>query len=330
MKLTLKAIFPYSCFLVGVLAGWGYYMWSTGSFVLYREHWAAPLTMVLGSFVAGASSEGGGAVAFPVFTLLLGIEPATARNFSFAIQSIGMTAASLLIFSLKIPVEKTVIRYTVPGGLLGIAFGTWLLVPLISPTLVKLFFVSLWLSFGFALYLTNLNPGRPVFNSLRQNLPSDRLLLLATGFAGGCITAIFGNGIDMLTFCLIVLFYQISEKVATPTSVVVMTFNTIFGFLLHLFVIKDFQLQAFHDWLCSIPVVVFFAPLGAYVISKLNRLVIATLLYCIIVVQFIGALWVIRPNMHQGLFSVAVCLSGIVLFSLLKRKKARETKEKTC
>ncbi len=44
-------------------------------------------------------------MAFPVFTLLLNIVPSMARNFSFAIQRIGMTAASLLIIGLRIPIE---------------------------------------------------------------------------------------------------------------------------------------------------------------------------------------------------------------------------------
>ena len=38
------------------------------------------------------TSEGGGAVAFPVMTLALGIPPAVARDFSLMIQSCGMTA----------------------------------------------------------------------------------------------------------------------------------------------------------------------------------------------------------------------------------------------
>ena len=38
---------------------------------------------------AGMTSEGGGAVAFPVMTLALGIKPAVARDFSLMIQSCG-------------------------------------------------------------------------------------------------------------------------------------------------------------------------------------------------------------------------------------------------
>jgi hypothetical protein len=39
--------------------------------------------------VAGATSEGGGAVAFPVMTLALKIKPAIARDFSLMTQSCG-------------------------------------------------------------------------------------------------------------------------------------------------------------------------------------------------------------------------------------------------
>jgi uncharacterized membrane protein YfcA len=39
------------------------------------------VTMAFGSFIAGATSEGGGAVAFPVMTLLFNIAPSIARDF---------------------------------------------------------------------------------------------------------------------------------------------------------------------------------------------------------------------------------------------------------
>ena len=55
--------------------------------------------MIFGAMVAGATSEGGGAVAFPVMTLALGIRPTIARDFSIMIQSTGQLVhypASLL------------------------------------------------------------------------------------------------------------------------------------------------------------------------------------------------------------------------------------------
>jgi len=43
------------------------------------------------------TSEGGGAVAYPVMTLAFNIKPSVARDFSLIIQSCGMTAAAFTI-----------------------------------------------------------------------------------------------------------------------------------------------------------------------------------------------------------------------------------------
>ena len=54
--------------------------------------------MCLGSFIAGATSEGGGAIAYPVMTLgPWKIAPLIARDFSLMIQSVGMIAAGASI-----------------------------------------------------------------------------------------------------------------------------------------------------------------------------------------------------------------------------------------
>jgi uncharacterized membrane protein YfcA len=47
------------------------------------------ITMLIGSFIGGATSEGGGAIAFPVMTLVLKLNPKVARDFSFMIQCCG-------------------------------------------------------------------------------------------------------------------------------------------------------------------------------------------------------------------------------------------------
>ena len=56
-------------------------------------YWAS-ITMVFGSMIAGATSVGGGAVAFPVFTLALGVTPLVARDFSLMIQTVGALRCS--------------------------------------------------------------------------------------------------------------------------------------------------------------------------------------------------------------------------------------------
>lgn len=290
-------------------------------FRLYADHWLAPFTMIFGSFIAGASSEGGGAIAFPVFTLLMKVPPDTARNFSFAIQSIGMTAASTLIFSFKIPISWRAITYTSISGIVGLLIGTFVVAPIVPATETKLFFVSLWLSFGFALFLANRNPQRSTLDDLPNLKVADKAYILTFGIVGGIITAIFGNGIDIFTFCFFTLYYKLNEKVATPTSVIIMTINTIVGFILHAFVIRDFQPLAFNYWVCSIPVVLVFAPLGAYLITFLSRTAIASILYFIILAQYIGAIYTIRPSFSQIMLSTSILVTGFVFFWQIAKTK---------
>jgi uncharacterized membrane protein YfcA len=275
--------------------------------------------MVFGSFIAGGTAEGGGAVAFPVFTLLLNIEPFVAKNFSLAIQSIGMTSASLIILGLKIPIEKKAILYSIIGGILGMLIGTFLLQNIFSPKILKLLFVSIWLGFGFALFKINRLDTRKIKENI-QFKKNDKLKLILFGFVGGIITSFFGNGIDILTFCLMTLYFNLSEKVATPTSVIIMTILTIFGFLLHVFVIKNFPKEAFNYWLCCIPVVVIFAPLGAYIVSLLNRKVIAHFLYSVLIIQYLGAVIILNPSLYKLLLSLTVIFVFAFIFYKLNKK----------
>ncbi|WP_394990482.1 sulfite exporter TauE/SafE family protein [Emticicia sp.] len=318
-----KIPFLYIIFLIVVLSCWSFYVISTNSFFVFAKHWAAILTMIFGSFIAGSSPEGSAAVAYPVFTLLLKIEPAVARNFAFAIQSIGMTSASLLILGLKIKVDWNYIKYVTIGGAFGLIFGTYYIVPLISPPLAKLFFVSLWLSFGLVLWYENRHPHREVFDKIQNFIKSDIARLLFFGLIGGMISSIFGTGINIFTFCLMTIYYRIDEKVAVPSSVIIMTFETILGFFVHGAIIADFQQEAFEMWIACVPFVAFFAPLGSFVISKLPRQTIATFLYIILIIQFFGAIWVLKPSLpHLGLCLITL-LAGLGTFAFLARLKRK-------
>ncbi len=307
----------YLYFYGGVMLLWLCYMTYTDGFGLFIEAWPISLTMVFGSLVAGATSEGGGAIAFPVFTLLFDLSPALARNFSFAIQSVGMLAASILIFSLKIKIEKKAILYTSIGGIIGLVFGTLFLDGLFSPKMLKLTFVSLWLSFGAVLYIKNSNKKTKFHDRMKEIGLSDALTIIFFGFIGGIITAFFGNGVDILTFCLLTLYYRINEKITTPTSIVIMTIHTIIGFAMHVFVVRDFQEQVFNFWLCSIPVVIIFAPLGAYIVSRSSRERIAYFLKSIVLIQYLGAVIILKLSFELTMMSVLTVLLGCCFFYLL-------------
>jgi uncharacterized membrane protein YfcA len=299
---------------------WATFMQVSQQWALFADNWFMTLTMVFGSFMAGASSEGGGAIAYPVMTLVFGIAPDVARNFSLAIQSVGMTAAALWIFANRIPVERTYLKLGLIGGTIGIVIGTFGIAPHVPAAYSKMLFVSFWMSYGIALFLLNHIWQRTTRTALPALSTPQRMEIIGVGIIGGILSAILGNGLDICTFAFVTLKYRISEKIATPTSVVLMASNAVVGFFLHGAVLQDMQPEAINYWLVSIPVVIFGAPFGAFVVSKLHRLVIASLLYVIIVAQFVGALLIIRPSATLLAFSGGVFLFGCGLFFWLTRQ----------
>ncbi len=304
-----------------VLLIWLVYMDYCGQWFLYRENWFMAVTMIFGSFIAGASSEGGGAVAFPVMTLIYEITPPVARNFSLAIQSVGMTTASYIILRNRYPVEW---RYLLPvslGGIFGIILGTFFLVPLIAPAFVKMLFVTFWLSFGIVLFYVNQISKRKVIDRLPVLPRKENLAMGFIGLLGGGLSAMLGSGIDIFSFSFVTMRYNLSEKVATPTSVLIMAINSLAGFILHNLIINDFGKQEFNYWLVSIPVVVIGAPMGARFINSKTRKFVADFLYLIIIAQFIGAVLIIRPSGILLFFTILIFLSGLLLFFVFARKE---------
>jgi uncharacterized protein len=310
----------YILFFINVMSFWLIYVSRNDLFYYLEKHLLAIITMIFGSFIAGSSPEGSAAIAYPVFTLLLKIQPDVARNFAFAIQSIGMTSASLMILGLKVKVDWKYIKYVTFGGAFGLIAGTYWVVPLISPPMAKLFFVSLWLSFGIVLWRENQKTSRRVFDEILNFQKSDAFRLILFGVIGGVISSIFGTGINIFTFCLMTIYYGINEKVAVPSSIIIMTLETILGFFLHANIIGDFQQEAFEMWIACIPFVIIFAPLGSFVVSKLPRKAIASFLYVILFVQFIGAFWVIKPNFFQLTICGITLIFGLFIFYILSLK----------
>jgi uncharacterized membrane protein YfcA len=294
-------------------------MHSSNSWGLFSDYWFMTVTMIFGSFIAGASSEGGGAIAYPVMTLIFNIEPDVARNFSFAIQSIGMTFAAIWILLSGIKIEKQYLIIAGIGGAAGIIFGTFAVAPFVMPAYAKMMFVSFWLSFGIAIFVVNFVNNRKALKKLPKLRPSQIAEIAAVGFIGGIFSSVLGNGVDICTFSYVVLKYGLSEKIATPTSVILMASNAIIGFFLHTNVTDSFQTEAFHYWMVSIPVVIFGAPIGAFVINFFKRKSIASLLIAIIVIQFISAILIIRPDVQLIFFSLLIFVAGLFLFFVLTK-----------
>ncbi len=292
---------------------WAIAMTSGLRWDLFATNWFMSVTMAFGSFVAGSTSMGGGAIAFPVMTLIFEIDPKNARDFSLMIQSVGMTSASFAIAIRRIPVDTTVLAICGVGGIAGIIIGLEWVQHWFSATSVKVFFVALWSAFGVALWRVH-HLERPVRHlRLPRRGPLTIGGLFLAGTLGGIITGLLGSGLDILIFALLVLGFRICEKVATPTSVILMATNSLAGFAWRMLGGGDnaapIAVETWHYWWVAVPVVAIGAPAGARFIHGRGHQFIVNLLITIIILQFLAALLIIPMNRQ-------LLLLALVTFSL--------------
>ena len=290
-------------------------------FRYFQEKYAMTLTMIGGALIAGMTSEGGGSVAFPVMTIALKISPVVARDFSLMIQSYGMTAAAFTILWMDIKLELHSVVFCSTGALFGMIFGLEVLDEILHPAIKKLGFVSIWFSFAFALFLLNWNRKRPTFDKIQNCGPWKICVLILTGFAGGIFSALSGSGVDICSFSVLCLLFRVSEKVATPTSVVLMAINTCVGFFWRELMVGGVSQEAWEFTAVCVPVVVLCAPLGSMIASHFHRLVLAYFVYITDTVALVSALCLIPmyPNKDPIRIIVVACLlaGGFSFFGLL-------------
>lgn len=276
--------------------------------------------MTLGSFVAGATAEGGAAVAFPVFTKVLHIPSGDARTFGLMIQSVGMTMAGVMIYAQRVRTLPKVITWVSIGGIFGQIIGTYLFT--IPNPYPKILFTFVATAFGVAMIISRwFIQWEP-----RSDLPAwdnrYRALFLLVGTLGGSFAAQTGSGIDMLTFIVLTLAFGINEKISTPTTVVIMGLNSVVGFFLHGVVSQDVGI-AWNYWLVAVPIVVLGAPFGAYFASKVNRDGIIKFLLFLIGLELATTLWLI-PFSSVTQFVVtatAVAICAVLFWLMLYYRK---------
>ncbi|MBE9039484.1 sulfite exporter TauE/SafE family protein [Oscillatoriales cyanobacterium LEGE 11467] len=278
----------------------------SSAFSYLIDNWEVAVTMIFGSAIAGGTSLGGGAVAFPVFTKLLHIAPADARIFSLAIQSIGMSAASLTIWLSGITVEWRIVRWGSLGGFLGIFLGLRFFAPIFPPDAIKMSFTLLLASFAMTLWVLSQKIKQRNSTIAYWGVREKQLFFLA-GIMGGIISGLVGNGIDILVFSVMVLLFRLNEKIATSTSVVLMAINAIAGFALQVFFFHDFGEPVLSYWFAAIPVVVIGAPVGAILCNLLSRQTIANFLISLISIELVTSFVLIPPR------AIVVCSSVVTL-----------------
>jgi len=299
-----------------------YSMWLLLSFGLgywsqIQAHWPIAAAMALGSYVAGSTPMGGGTIGFPVLVLFFDMPASLGRNFGLMVQSIGMTSASIFILCRGIPVELRMLRWSIVGSAAGLVFGTYLVVPNISDTTIKLIFACLWMSFGVLTLIKN----RELcgFQNLAPIPQFEALFIgLAVGLAGGITASVTGVGIDMILYTVLVLLYRMDLKAAVPTSVIIMAVTSIMGTGLHVYV-GDLNAEVLHNWLAAAPVVILGAPLGAYLVNVIPRIHTLYFVAVLCVLQFFWTLHQVNPTQSEWIFVAANLLAATVGFIVLYR-----------
>jgi uncharacterized membrane protein YfcA len=287
MTLKHKTLRHYAplLFILSIYACWLLVQGVNSALANFVSQISIAITMVFGSFIAGGTALGGGAVAFPVMTKLLGIEPATAKVFSLAIQSFGMTAASVAIIFGGIKYYRPILLVALLGALPGVFISLFFIADLLPRLATKSLF-SFFL-FIFAITLLRSDWRESCRLSFDNTCKKHRLIVLATAFIGGMVSGLIGSGADVALFALLMLYFKADLKVATATSVLVMAVTSVFASLINYFLLNTIDQQVFHYVLAAIPVVIVGAPLGAYFCAKVSKSIMLGLLLMLISLEVV-------------------------------------------
>jgi len=299
-----SAVFRFWFF--GALGLWAWLFWNFNSLGFLAEHWYYPAVMVLGAFVAGLTPEGGGAVAFPVLSVFFQIDRVLARDFSLMIQSVGMTSASVFILSRAERAAFKPLVAFLPVCFCGFVAGMFFLQG-IPVYLIQALFLSLITTFTLAYVLGKHRGEGSEIGKLRSG---DFLWLAVVLFLGGICASLFGTGADILIYTLLVTRFRMRERVATEMSIVLMASMSLLGFGYRHFVegaISEYQVRT---WLCAFPVVLFMAPFGAFILSRIN---IEWMLRGVVVLNFAQLAYFNLNNPSWPKFWASLVFSAVLM-----------------
>ncbi|MBX2810111.1 MAG: sulfite exporter TauE/SafE family protein [Cellvibrionaceae bacterium] len=310
------ALFAQLTLAASIWTLWLFYLGGAAALQVLTDNIAIALTMLLGSFVAGATSVGGGAVAFPIFTKVLHIDSQSALIFSLAIQSVGMTTASIMLLVSRVPLCKRVIFYSIASGGCGL--------------LISLFFLRLHLATADIKYLFSLFSFFVAVALIFERLRNTRakvldpktpraITLMIGSFTGGLLSGVIGVGIDFILFTLMIFCWNYDFKKATATSVVVMAINAVIGFTAVLMTGDLFIEPISNYWLAAVPVVVFGAPLGALACKYFGKNTLLNFLLVLILVDVASTIHIIGIN-NKTIGFIILLLLAVLFWHLTKRK----------
>ena len=275
--------------LLCLVAFYGVWLWlvsGDGVWDMAKSNWPIALAMALGSFAAGSTPMGGGTVGFPVLVLMFDQPAGLGRDFSFAVQSIGMTSATIFILARRQPLAYAMLKGAIAGSLIGTPLGIFCIAPFLSDLWIKIIFAVIWASFG----LLHLYRMREIAGHIGMT-EFDEHWDLRVGFILGVLSAatavsVTGVGIDMVLYATLVLLCRADLKFAIPTSVVIMALTSILGITVKA-LSGDIHPGVYENWLAAAPVVALGAPLGVFIVEMIGRRLILLFVAVLCVGQFV-------------------------------------------
>lgn len=294
------------------------------SLAFLLANWYYPAMMVGGAFVAGFTPEGGGAVAFPVLSVFLKVDRVLARDFAMMIQSIGMTSASVFILT-QARTRRSDYRPLfafIPVAWVGVSLG-FLFLQTIPVYIIQAMFLSLSATFVIAYYLSD---HRGTRETVEVESKLDLFYLGLVLVIGGMISSLFGTGADVVLYLLLITHFNMTAKKATRISIVLQAAISIFGYSYRAFVDHGLTRYQIGTWLCAFPVVLFMAPFGVYVLSRLH---VNWMLRVIIVLNIFQLLYFNckEPSLPKAVASVVFCGVLAVIFYFMLRRMASKHRE---
>ncbi|WP_308366917.1 MULTISPECIES: sulfite exporter TauE/SafE family protein [unclassified Microbulbifer] len=310
--------------LAAFYAVWAFLVFGLDNWQMAKEHWPMALAMALGSYAAGSTPMGGGTVGFPVLVLLFDTPASLGRDFSFAVQAIGMVSASFFLLARRQPLAGNMLKGAMLGSLLGTPLGIQLIAPLVPELWIKLVFAVVWGSFGI-LHLYRLREITAHSGSGGLQPRRDFRIGFALGaVAGATAVSVTGVGIDMVIYAALVLLCRVDLKIAIPTSVVIMAFNSVVGVVVKS-VGGGWHPEVYGNWLAAAPVVILGAPLGVFIVSLIDRKLTLLIVALLCVGQLVWTFHAERAALGSlgllaSLSAVGLCL---LVFEWLRKLGSR-------
>ena len=281
-----RYIWVWLLWLVAFYSTWAWLVFGAGRWEIARDHWPIALAMALGSYAAGSTPMGGGTIGFPILVLLFDMPATLGRDFSFAIQSIGMTSASIFILARRQPLAWAMLKGAMLGSLLGTPLGIYFVAPWIPDLWIKIVFAVVWASFGLLhMYRIGEISGHVGMTEFDERW--DLGVGFSLGLFSACtVVAVTGVGIDMVLYATLVLLCRADLKIAIPTSVIIMAFTSLWGIAIKN-AFGTVQPGVFEQWIAAAPIVALGAPLGVFIVEIIGRRPILSFVAVLCVGQFV-------------------------------------------